>query len=204
MSHVPRKIAYTFVDGQNLYHCAKEAFNYYHPNYDIRKLVQEVCNEKDWAVGCIRFYTGVPDSKEDPFWAGFWQKKLSAMGRNGIQVTTRPIRYMDETIQLDNSTTQTVRIGTEKGIDVRIALDAVHYGLEKSYDVALIFSQDQDLSELASELKRISKRQNRWLKVACAYPVGPGTINHRGINGTDWIKINKAFYDQCIDPKDYR
>ena len=26
----------------------------------------------------------------------------------------------------------------------------------------------------------------------------------RGINGTDWIRIDRATYDACIDPNDYR
>jgi hypothetical protein len=30
------------------------------------------------------------------------------------------------------------------------------------------------------------------------------TPNHRGINSTDWIRIDRAAYDACIDPRDYR
>jgi hypothetical protein len=26
----------------------------------------------------------------------------------------------------------------------------------------------------------------------------------RGINGTDWIKIDRATYDACLDARDYR
>jgi len=29
-------------------------------------------------------------------------------------------------------------------------------------------------------------------------------LNDRGIDGTEWIKINKALYDLCIDPIDHR
>lgn len=25
-----------------------------------------------------------------------------------------------------------------------------------------------------------------------------------GINKTDWVKIDRATYDQCLDPRDYR
>ena len=72
------------------------------------------------------------------------------------------------------------------------------------YDVALIFSQDQDLSEVADEVRSISVSQNRWIKVACAFPVSPAVSNPRGINRTDWVPIDRATYDACLDPNDYR
>ena len=75
---------------------------------------------------------------------------------------------------------------------------------EKSYDVAVIFSQDQDLSELADEVKSISRQQDRWIKLACVFPASPTYGNARGINNTDWVQIDRAFYDACLDPNDYR
>jgi len=60
------------------------------------------------------------------------------------------------------------------------------------YDVALIFSQDQDLSEVASEIRTIAREQNRWIKVACAFPLSPTTWNRRGIEKADWIPIDRA------------
>jgi uncharacterized LabA/DUF88 family protein len=39
--------------------------------------------------------------------------------------------------------------GEEKGVDVRIALDVIRLAHRAEYDVALLFSQDQDLSEVA-------------------------------------------------------
>jgi hypothetical protein len=71
-------------------------------------------------------------------------------------------------------------------------------------DVALIFSQDQDLSEVADEVRSISIAQDRWIKLACAFPVSPTCVNVRGINKTDWIEIDRALYDACLDPNDYR
>jgi hypothetical protein len=71
-------------------------------------------------------------------------------------------------------------------------------------NVAVIFSQDQDLKEVADEIVRISKEQNRWIKIASAFPISPTYDNKRGINETDWIKIDKKTYDACIDPNNYR
>ena len=70
--------------------------------------------------------------------------------------------------------------------------------------MALVFSQDQDLSEVADEIRTIAKREQRWIKMASAFPISPTSRNRRGINGTDWIKMDRALYDSCIDPIDYR
>jgi hypothetical protein len=94
--------------------------------------------------------------------------------------------------------------GEEKGIDVRIALDILTGAINGSYDVAIVFSQDQDLSEAAAEIRKIAQQQARWIKIACAFPCSPASRNQRGINGTDWLKIDRATYDACIDPRDYR
>lgn len=95
-----------------------------------------------------------------------------------------------------------LRHGREKGIDVRIAIDLIRMAHKKAYDVGLIFSQDQDLSEVADEIKTISIEQDRWIKTASAYP--NGGPNKRGINMTEWVPFEKAVYDGCIDPRDYR
>jgi hypothetical protein len=34
----------------------------------------------------------------------------------------------------------------------------------------LLFSQDQDFAELADEVRAIAREQQRWLKIANAYP----------------------------------
>ena len=47
--------------------------------------------------------------------------------------------------------------------------------------------------------------QNRWIKIASAYPKNTSQKHlNRGINKTDWIPFEKALYDTCLDPRDYR
>jgi len=46
--------------------------------------------------------------------------------------------------------------------------------------------------------------QHRWIKVACAFPSSPTSRNRRGINKTDWIRIDRETYDACVDRRDYR
>jgi hypothetical protein len=95
-------------------------------------------------------------------------------------------------------------MGQEKGIDIRLALDMVRMTHQKAYDVALIFSQDQDLTEAVEEVKTIAKEQNRWIKIASAFPVSPTYRNRRGIDKTDWILIDRTTYEACLDLTDYR
>ena len=204
LTEPPIKRAVVFIDGQNLFHSAKEAFGYAFPNYDVTKLASKICLEKGWQLEQVRFYTGVPDATDNPFWSHFWTAKLAQMGREQVHVFNRPLRYRNQTVELPDGTAQTVLVGQEKGIDVRLALDVISLGWQNDFDVALIFSQDQDLSEVADEIRQISKMNGRWLRIASAYPFSPASRNKRGINGTDWIKLDRATYDSCVDTRDYR
>ena len=194
MQNPDTKRVVAFVDGQNLFNAAKKAFGYSYPNYDAVKLAQLVCGQQgNWTLVKLHFYTGMPSPEKDEERNRFWKSKLGAMGMKKplVQTFSRPLVYRDG-------------IGQEKGIDVRIAIDAVRYAHENLYDIALIFSQDQDFSELAVEIKRIAETQGRWVTVASAYPVSPECANKRGIDKTDWIKIDKTLYDQAIDTHNYR
>ena len=82
---------------------------------------------------------------------------MAVMGTRDIETFSRPLRYRNQTINLPDGTTAVAPVGQEKGIDVRIALDIVRHALDDKYDVALIFSQDQDLSEAVDDVKKIAK-----------------------------------------------
>ena len=71
-------------------------------------------------------------------------------------------------------------------------------------DVAVVFSQDQDLAEVAHEIRDIARAQGRWLKIVSAFSHGSRATSTRGINSTDWFRMDRAFYDACLDPRDYR
>ena len=198
------KRVFVFFDGQNLFHQAKAAFGYPFPNYDPAKLALFICASRCWTIQEIHFYTGVPSTLDKPFWHHFWPSKMALMGTRSIRTFSRPLRYRNQTIILPDGSSTVALVGQEKGVDVRIALDIVRYALEDRYDVALIFSQDQDLSEAVEDVKKISNIENRWIKIACAFPVSPSILKPRGINGTDWIRIDRTCYDACLDLHDYR
>jgi uncharacterized LabA/DUF88 family protein len=205
MSAEPQvKNTIAFVDGQNLFHAAKEAFGHPYPNYDALKLATRICQAQGWFLKHACFYTGVPDASDDPFWSTFWAGKLAVMGRQGVRVFSRRLRYRNRSVRLPDGSTYTFLSGEEKGIDVRIALDVIRLCRSRAYDVALIFSQDQDLTEVAGEVRRIAREQGRWVKLASAFPSSPTSRNRRGIDKTDWIRIDRALYDACLDHRDYR
>ena len=194
----------SFIDGQNLFYAARQAFGYTYPNYDPRSLTEVVAAAQGWTVAGIRFYTGVPNPADNPFWHGFWAARCRAMWNEGITPFTRPLSYQTETIEVPGGGKTAIRVGREKGIDVRIALDIVRLARSGACDVALVFSQDQDLSEVANEIRAIARDQGRWIKMACAFPVSPTYANRRGIDKTDWIRLDQATYDLAIDPRDCR
>ncbi len=199
------KRAISFFDGQNLHKASKSLWGYRQVNYDPGKLSELVCRNQNWKLVETRFYSGIPGpihpvSKKADKRRVFWDNKIKSMKSNGVTVYTRELRYV-----LENG----VCIEREKGIDVRIAIDAVMSMVYNRCDVALIFSQDQDLNEVAREIRSLSDAVSRWMKVASAFPCDPSAVGHnnkistKGIDGTDWCRISRAEYDLCIDPNQY-
>lgn len=194
-----------FFDVQNLFRHAMEAFqtspeeNYHHPCFDPLKLHQKVAEQLGYKTNLTRFYTGVPDKADNEMWAGYWAARFLALKRANVQVTSRRLRYHTREVE-----GELIRVPQEKGIDIRIALDLVSCARRREYDVAIIFSQDQDLGEVVSELHDIAKAQDREVKIVSAFPVSERASSARGIDRTDWFRIDKDFYDACIDPRDYR
>ena len=197
--------AVAFIDGQNLFHSARAAFGHTHPNYDVARPSKPSVPATGVAVGSGALLHGHPgQNTDDPRWHQFWSAKLAVMGRQGVHVYSRPLRYRTKTVRLPDGTALTFMAGEEKGVDVRIALDVIRLAHRDEYDVAVLFSQDQDLSEVAEEVRTISAERGRWLKIACAFPSSPTSRSRRGIDKTDWIRIDRATYDACLDSRDYR
>jgi hypothetical protein len=204
MEEPAEKRAIAFFDGQNLYRHAKEAFGHHYPNYEPVKLFDALCVREGWRPFGVRFYTGTPSANVTPMWHGFWSNKLLALRRAGVLVYSRPIRYREHDVTLRDGTTQRVVTPQEKGIDIRLALDVMRLALSKQFDVAVIFSQDQDVSELVEDIKEVSRSQDRWIQLACAFPVGPLATTKRGIDKTQWVEMDQTFYDACLDSRDHR
>jgi hypothetical protein len=106
-SEPPSKRVVAFVDAQNLFHAAKEAFGYRYPNFDPLKLARGVCESRAWRLEETRLYTGVPAAADNPFWNHFWTAKLAQMGREGVVTYARALRYRNQTVRLPDNREQT-------------------------------------------------------------------------------------------------
>ena len=137
-------------------------------------------------------------------WHAYWTRRLTAMRRAGITVTSRTLRYRVERVRLPDGSVHEILVAREKGIDLRLGLDVVRMARNAELDVAVIFSQDQDLAEVAREVRDIARAGGRWLKIVSAFPYGPEATTRRGIDRTDWFRMDREFYDDCLDPRDYR
>jgi uncharacterized LabA/DUF88 family protein len=196
--------AVAFIDGQNLFKSVKECFGYTYPNYDVVALTAAVCAAAGWTAREVRFYTGIPSTAQHRDLNGFWSAKFAAMGRQGVKIFWRHLKTRDKTIVLPDGSRHTYSFWQEKGVDVRLALDAVTMAYRGEYDIAIIFSQDQDLSEIVNDVRDAARIQNRRMWVACAFPCSTTASNRRGMDKSDWVQIGKADYDLCVDPRDYR
>lgn len=116
----------------------------------------------------------------------------------------RPLRYRNKQVRLPDGSTHTFLDGDEKGIDVRLALDVIRLAHDDAYDVAILFCRDQDLAEVADDVRVIAQEKGRYIKIASAYPYSPAVSSWRGVNKTDWVKIDRETYETCIDRRDYR
>lgn len=128
-----------FFDGQNIFHAAREAFGHTYPNYNPPALAAALCVPRGWTLIDTRFYTGVPEARDDAFWNHFWKAKLRQMSRSGVQTYARSLKYRNRTVVFPDGSTGPAMVAEEKGIDVRIALDIVRLAHRQAFDVALVF-----------------------------------------------------------------
>jgi len=126
------------------------------------------------------------------------------MGRQGVHVFAPPAQLPEQGIRLPDGSTHTFLAAEEKGVDVRMALDIVRMAHRREYDVALILSQDQDLSESRQRSGRSRASRGGGSRSPPPSPSAPVPSNRRGIDKTDWIRIDRATYDACLDRRDYR
>jgi hypothetical protein len=194
-----------FFDGQNVFHSVKRAFGYQYANYDPKKLAETICSSRPgWKLLQTRFYTGIPSVEHDPAHRAFWNAKLAWMGRlGGVQTYSRDLKYEEILFPTGTMGEASFHQPREKGIDIRIAIEIIGLASACSIDVALVFSQDQDFTEVVGEVKRLSGVKRAWMKVASAFPIS-AMDKRDGIHGAIPIPFDQALYDQCLDTRDYR
>ncbi len=99
------------------------------------------------------------------------------MGRLGVAVDSRPLVYCNKTIDVPTFGPYTSLAGEEEGIDGRLAVDGLDAAHQGQLEVVSIFSQDQDLSELASLARQVASLQDRWIQIPGSLPDCTGANN---------------------------
>lgn len=139
----PPKRTAVFLDYQNMYKGAREAFGYKRDGdaahfgnvrpYSLgRRLVRD---HADRVLHQVRVYSGVPTPQRDSKGNKIMQRKLATWVNDmpaKVEVFPRPLRYPPPQ-------------GREKGVDVELAVDIVRLALEDAYDIAVVVSADSDL-----------------------------------------------------------
>ena len=186
--------AVTCIDGQNLYHLAREAWGtnggaldtpYNWPSYDVAKMAADlVAMSAGRTLAKVCFYTGVPASGR---WHQFWNSKLRRLRNQGIVVTRGAVS----------------RNRQEKGTDISLAIDLVTDAYEQEYDAAIIVSQDADFAPAVRRAKEVARKQGRFVTIQSSFPEVHGKQS-TGIRGTTFVPIDKALYDTCLEADRYQ
>lgn len=132
-----------FIDYQNVYKRAREAFPYAggagHMRGQVRPLavgLQLRGRNGDRELVAVHVYRGMPLKRLDEKGYSAAQRQVSAWERDGggmVHAHTRPLNYRDPSSP------------REKGIDVALAVDFVAGAIRKDFDIGIIFSEDTDL-----------------------------------------------------------
>ncbi len=145
-----------FVDYQNVYHGARNAFcdEDAHPiTGHIRPLrlgvlLKQLAEPFDAAreLSQVHLFRGEPTTQSHPLLQAAFQKQVAAwrVHEPVLKATTRPMRY-NATAWDHTGRPVAWDHGREKGIDVLLALAMVLGAVNDEYDVAVVVSGDTDL-----------------------------------------------------------
>lgn len=151
----PEKIV-VFIDGANLLAGIKRALGEYF-RYDIFKLVKLLTKER--RLLRAYYYDGIYPYPSDHLSAE--EKERFLEERKKKEEFVRILRGKGITAKLIELKMMRVReewVPIQKGVDIKIATDALVLGFRNAYDVAVFVSGDGDLAEVLQELKALGKK----------------------------------------------
>lgn len=191
-----------FVDYQNTYKCAREAFcpdtrsgrdGHIHP-LALGKVISMLRNDNGHPAELVqvRSYRGVPDGRKDPQGYGSASRQNDRWEKAGIHVVTRPLRYPEGWPE---------KKPEEKGVDVALAIDFVVMAMRGEYDVGVLVSCDTDLRPALEEVRLLGKK----VEVA-AWRSDNGHSPRLSLPGArpvwcHWLGLDS--YGRCSDQTDY-
>jgi hypothetical protein len=196
-----RRVA-VFVDWQNCYHCAREAFHGEHdpsrygnmrPKAFAEMLVEK--GSADDRLVHIGIYRGEPNPRKDARTHAAHSRQRQAWiddcGLDLLRPRTRPLRYPPGRPLSD---------AEEKGVDVQLAIDAMVMGIQGGYDLAILATADTDLLPVAEGLVVLRDTTG---KLDVAVVGWAGTSQHLELAGVDVRWIGRRDYEAVRDTTDY-
>lgn len=189
-----------FIDNQNVYKCAREAFFHPQPPHitgqvNTIELGKLICSKTHTRATLkqVRVYTGSPDPSKEPNTYAAHMKQCNAWRRSGVAVITRPLRYLQD---WPKSKAQ------QKGVDVALAVDFVIMAVNKEYDIGVMASTDTDLKPA---LEFVYNNYTADIDIAVVAWRSAVLKSRLSISsGNIWCHyLDKTNYDQVADLTDY-
>jgi uncharacterized LabA/DUF88 family protein len=195
---MPKRLA-LFIDAQNTYMCAREAFfspgaypniGQFDPIALGRLIADRDRGDGGRELSEVRVYTGRPASNRNPRGYGANRRQAEAWAKRGAKVYVRILRY------------DSAGRGQEKGIDVQLAVDFVAGAIEAQWDVGVVFSTDTDLVPALEYVATKFRQQDRVVEVA-AWSGGNRALRLQGGRSAWCHYLSRADFDTVADPTIY-
>jgi len=130
-----------FIDGSNLYHALRDNFKRYDLNF--AEFAVKLCGDR--RLFRIYYYNILQDPTQRPEGHKDQQEFLD---------TLRNTPYLE--VRLGH-TKLSAGVPVEKGVDIMLATDLLHYGWKNLYDVAILVSGDSDFAYALQTAKDMGK-----------------------------------------------
>jgi uncharacterized LabA/DUF88 family protein len=130
-----------FIDGSNLYHSLEENCGRY--DLDFGAFARKLCADR--SLFRVYYYNVLRDADRNPQAYQDQQKFLSALYNTP---------YLEVRLGASKMRGDVV---VEKGVDIMLATDLLHYGWEDLYDVAIVVSGDGDFAYAVQAVKNMGK-----------------------------------------------
>ncbi len=192
-----------FIDAQNTYHCARNAFfgptdhsgcGQFDPIALGRLVVSRAPAGASRVLHEVRIYTGRPESTKQPKAYGAHMRQCAAWQKAGALVFSRTLRY-----PFDWPTSK----AEEKGIDVALCVDFVAGAIEGAYDVGIICSTDTDLRPAIEYVSQKFPASPRAEVAAWKSPTANRAISIRGTRRIWCHYLDLADYQSIEDTTNY-
>lgn len=201
----PRRVA-VFIDYQNCYNAARETFfsDVDPPNLggvDPVKLAHVMAAQGpgNYELVYLGVYCGIAERRKDIRTFQARTKQILAWRAANVNVFARPLRYpfgwtLGGPIKAE-----------EKGVDVKLSIDAVMMAISDRYDLAILASADSDLMPVAEALLELRGSKHKPA-VECIAWKGSGYKQKLGLGGKAKATITLCWitdYASIEDSTDY-